>query len=273
MAKELETYENESNKVNSINEVEYEALLAGLKVVKYVGVRNILILSDSQLIVDQVKEEFQAREPRIAKYLSQWGIDLIGPLPLGKGQTKFAVVAVDYFTKWAEAKALATITEKKVTDFIWKNIIYRFRIPYTIINDNGKQFDTAAFREFCKELGIKHICSSPAHPQANGQVEAVNKIIKRTLKTRLEKLKGLWAEELPNALWAYRTTPCTLTGETPFSLSFGSEAVVLVEIGLPSPRVEQFSLLDNNASVKLNLDLLEEHRETTRLRMAKYKIE
>ncbi|XP_022155342.1 uncharacterized protein LOC111022476 [Momordica charantia] len=144
-------------------------------------------------------------------------------------------------------------------------------IPYTIISDNGKQFGNAAFREFCRELDIKHICSSPVHLQANWKVEAVNKIIKRTLKTRLEKLKGLWAEEIPNALWAYRTTPYTSTGETPFSLSFGSEVVVPVEIGLPSPMVEQFSPLDNNESVKLNLNLLEEHRETARLRTAEYK--
>ncbi|XP_022156561.1 uncharacterized protein LOC111023436 [Momordica charantia] len=102
-------------------------------------------------------------------------------------------------------------------------------------------------------------------------VEAVNKIIKRTLKTRLEKLKGLWAEELPNALWAYRTTSCTSTKETPFSLSFGSKAMVPVEIGLPSPRVEQIRLPNNNESVQLSLDLLEEHRETARLRTAEYK--
>ncbi|XP_022158804.1 uncharacterized protein LOC111025270 [Momordica charantia] len=142
-----------------------------------------------------------------------WMSPLIKTSPQGKGQTKFAMVAVDYFTKWAKTKALSTITEKK--------------------------FDDATFREFCKELDIKHICSSPAHQQANGQVEAVNKIIKITLETRSEELiKGLWAEEIPNALWAYRTTPCTSTGETPFSLSFGSEAVVLVEIGLLSPKVE-----------------------------------
>ncbi|XP_022131678.1 uncharacterized protein LOC111004795 [Momordica charantia] len=153
-------------------------------------------------------------EPSI-KVQDVMDVDLIGLLPQGKGQTKFAVVAVDYFTKLAEAEALATITEKKITDFIWKGIICRFEVPYTIISDNGRQFDNATFRNFCMELSIKHICSSPAHPQANEQVESVNKIIKRTLKTRLG-LKGLWAEELPSVLCVYRMTPCTSTGETPF---------------------------------------------------------
>ena len=151
---------------------------------------------------------------------AQWGIDLIGPLPMGKGQVKYAVVAVDYFTKWAEAEPLATITEKRVTDFVWRSIICRFGVPHTIITDNGKQFDNANFCEFCSNLGIKVSYASPAHPQTNGQVEAVNKIIKQLLKTKLEKKKGRWAEDLPEVLWVYRTTHKTATGETPFALSF-----------------------------------------------------
>ena len=68
---------------------------------------------------------------------SQWGIDIVGPLPLGKGQVKFLQVAIDYFTKWVEAEALATITEAKIRSFIWKNIICRFGILMTIISENG----------------------------------------------------------------------------------------------------------------------------------------
>ena len=67
----------------------------------------------------------------------QWGIDIVGPLPLGKSQVKFLLVAIDYFTKWTEAEALATITKARVRSFVWKNIICRFGIPLTIISDNG----------------------------------------------------------------------------------------------------------------------------------------
>ncbi|CAL9006367.1 unnamed protein product [Prunus brigantina] len=121
---------------------------------------------------------------------AQWGLDLIGPMPEGKGQTKFAIVAVDYFTKWAEAKPLATITEARVQSFVWKNIICRFGIPRILITDNGRQFDNTRFREFCSNFSITLRFSSPAHPRANGQVEAVNKIIKRTLKKKLGDKKG-----------------------------------------------------------------------------------
>ena len=69
---------------------------------------------------------------------SQWGIDIVGPLPIGKGQVKFLLVAIDYFTKWVEVEVLATITKVKIRNFVWKNIICRFGIPMTIISDNGR---------------------------------------------------------------------------------------------------------------------------------------
>ena len=99
---------------------------------------------------------------------AQWGIDIMGPLPQGKRQMKFLPVAIDYFTKWVETEALATITETKVQNFVWKNIVCRFGIPRTIILDNGRQFDSQAFRSFCSNLGIRNKYLSPGHPQANG---------------------------------------------------------------------------------------------------------
>ncbi|XP_016651530.1 PREDICTED: uncharacterized protein LOC107881692 [Prunus mume] len=128
---------------------------------------------------------------------AQWGLDLIGPMPEGKGQVKYAVVAVDYFTKWAEAEALATITAARIEAFVWQNIVCRFGIPNAIVTDNGRQFDNAKFRQFCSNLKIKLCFASPAHPQSNSQVKAVNKIIKKTLKTKLDKAKGCWPELLP----------------------------------------------------------------------------
>ena len=73
---------------------------------------------------------------------TQWGIDIVGPLPQDKGQVKFLLVVIDYFTKWVEAEALATITEARMWSFVWKNIICRFEIPLTIISDNGRQFNS-----------------------------------------------------------------------------------------------------------------------------------
>ena len=66
-----------------------------------------------------------------------WGIDLIGPMPTAHPTFKYVVVAVDYFTKWAEAKPLATISSKKVQEFVWESIIYYFGIPHEIVSNNG----------------------------------------------------------------------------------------------------------------------------------------
>ncbi|CAL9011262.1 unnamed protein product [Prunus brigantina] len=202
---------------------------------------------------------------------AQWGLDLIGPMPEGKGQVKYAVVAVDYFTKWVEAKALATITAARVEDFVWTDICCRYGIPYAIITDNGRQFDSELFRGFCTRLKINLFFASPAHPQSNGQVEAMNKIVKKLLKRQLEKAKGAWPEKLPEALWAIRTSYRTATGETPFSMAFGSEAVVPVEIGEPSYRTETFTPKGNEEALALSLDLIEERRAQASLRNEAYK--
>ena len=146
-----------------------------------------------------------------------WGIDLISPMPTTRLTFKYAMVAVNYFTKWAEAKPLALISNKKVQEFIWESIICRFRIPHEIVSDNGMQLDSNEFFDFCDDLRIKKGFFSVNHPEINVQVEVVNKIIKFNMKKKLEECKGLWAKKLPKVLWAYRTTPRTFTGETPFS--------------------------------------------------------
>ncbi|KAH9688200.1 Ribonuclease H [Citrus sinensis] len=192
---------------------------------------------------------------------AQWGIDLIGPLPKARGAATHAIVAIDYFTKWVEVEALSRITEKKTTDFVWRNLVCRYGIPYALVTDNGRQFDNHSFREFCQNLGIELKYCSPAHPQSNGQVEAANKTIKRLLKTRLGTKKGAWVDELSGVLWAYRTTHKTETGETPFALAFGHEAVVPAEIGTTTHRTGHFNEQENDEQMCLNLDLLTERRE------------
>ena len=76
-------------------------------------------------------------------------MDIIGSFPTAVRQLKFLVVDIDYFTKWVETEALATITEKNVRGFVWKNIICRYGIPRVLVSDNGKQFDNDTFRDFC----------------------------------------------------------------------------------------------------------------------------
>ena len=131
-----------------------------------------------------------------------------------------------------------------------------------LVSDNGKQFDNSAFRNFCSELGIKNHYSSPAHPQANGQVEVTNRTLLKIIKTRLEGAKGIWHDELPSILWAYWTTARTPTGETPFRLAYGADAVIPAEVGLTSYRVENYTEDKNEEALHLQLDLMDKVRVT-----------
>ena len=131
-----------------------------------------------------------------------WGVNLIDQLPKGRGSIQYAVVVVDYFTKWIEAKALASIKPVKIKEFVYKNIICHYGVTHTIMSNNNKQFNCDEFKKFCDNFQIKKVFSSVARPQANGQVEAINKTIKHNLKTKLEVLKGRWVDELPDVLWA-----------------------------------------------------------------------
>ena len=118
-----------------------------------------------QRFSNAIRQPSEELTPMMALWpFSQWGLDIIGPFPIVVRQLKFLVVGIDYFTKWVEAEALATIMEKNVRSFVWKNIICRYGIPRVLVSDNRKQFDNHAFRDFCSELGIKNHYSSPTHP-------------------------------------------------------------------------------------------------------------
>ena len=131
---------------------------------------------------------------------AQWGLDIVRPFPKAVGNKKYLLVGTDYFMKWVKAEPLANIRDVGVKRFVWKNIVTRFGVPHVLISDNGLQFDSKIFRRYFGELGITNRYSTPAYPQGNGQVEAVNKIIVSGLKKRLDDAKGKWEEELPHVL-------------------------------------------------------------------------
>ncbi|XP_019457605.1 PREDICTED: uncharacterized protein LOC109357992 [Lupinus angustifolius] len=190
----------------------------------------------------------------------KWGMDILGPFPQTTGQMKFLIVAIDYFTKWIEAEALATITSANIQKFTWRSIITRFGIPSTIVTDNGTQFADRKFQELLLGLRIKQHFTSVEHPQTNGQAEAANNVIMKGIKKRLDVSKANWPDQLHHVLWAYRTTPHSTIGESPFNLTYGAEAMIPVEIGEPTWRILQFNEGDNRSLLRNNLDEVEEIR-------------
>ena len=128
------------------------------------------------------------------------------------------------------------------------------------------------FDEFCVKWKIKIKAASPRYPKCNGHAEAANKTIMNNLKKRLDLKKERWGEELHGVLWAFRTTPHTATGETPFSLSHGIEAVIPAEIEVPSQR-RRICPEDAKLNEELlihQLDMIEELLEKATIRVQNY---
>ncbi|GJT29067.1 reverse transcriptase domain-containing protein [Tanacetum coccineum] len=279
------------------NEAEYEALIAGLRIAEQIGVRKFQANVDSKLVANQVNGVYVAKEPCMIKYLENvknlantFKEFSIKQVPRGEckkadtlskmASTSFAylskqilveeleeklidekeVLAVveeegsiwmtpiyEYLTeeiipeekrmarairRKAEAKPVATIIGAQVKKFVWDNIVCRFGLSGEIISDNRKQFRDNPFKDWYEKLCIRQCFAFVKHPQANGLVER-----------------------------AHRTMIKSSNGETPFSLTYGTEAVILVEIGMPTMRTTEVDMIKNDEALKIILDLLEEKRE------------
>jgi hypothetical protein len=184
-------------------------------------------------------------------------VDLVGPLPTAQGNCKFAAVAVDYFTKWVEAKALTNITAPTIQKFFWKNIVCRFGVPRELTVDNGKQFDCYSFKEYCKTLGTHAKFSSVYHTQSNRAIERANGFIFSGIKKCLfDQKKGKWTNELPKVIWPHNTTISRVTGFTPFHLLFSTEAMTPEEIKNESMRMLKAKEIEE-VDQKVEKDMIE----------------
>jgi len=168
---------------------------------------------------------------------AMWGINVIGPInPKASNRHQFILVAIDYFTKWVEASSYAHVTQKVVKCFIEKDLICRYGSPEKIVIDNAQNFNGKIITELCVKWKIKHSNSSPYIPKMNGVVEATNKNIKKIIQKMVVIYKD-WHAMLPFALHAYCTAVRTSIGATPYSLVFGMEAVMPLEVKISSLRV------------------------------------
>jgi hypothetical protein len=152
----------------------------------------------------------------------------------------YMLLAVDKFTMWVEAAPVTTRDSTAAINLI-KSIVFRFGVPHSIITDNGTNFTSKEFKNYCESLGIKLKFASVAHPKMTRQVKKANGLICNGVKKRLlapfEKAKHAWVDELPSVLWSLRTTPNAATQEMPFFLVHGAKVVLPVEITHEAPRI------------------------------------
>nr|GEW02640.1 reverse transcriptase domain-containing protein [Tanacetum cinerariifolium] len=188
------------------------------------------------------------------------------------GKVMFLIVAMDYFTKWIEVMAVATITDSQMKKFVWDNKVCRFGLPGEIVSDKCKQFSGDPFKDWCEKLNIVQRFVSVKHPQSNGLVERTNRSLGEGIKARLGEGNKNWLEELPHVLWAHRTMIKSKNDDSAFSLTYGTEAVIPAEIRMPTYRTTVVDAVHNDEELRLNLDLLEERRERAAIREAKAKL-
>ncbi|XP_029148809.1 uncharacterized protein [Arachis hypogaea] len=266
----------------SNNQAEYEALLGGLMLAREVGATRVEVCSNSQVVTSQINGIYQARDPLLQKYLekvkqmtSQFQEVIVQHVPrerntradllsklastkpgsgnrsLIQGMVKEPTVALhltESSPSWLDPITNFLELGKSPEDEKAAKALRREAARYAIIQ--GQLFKKGLSQPLLKCL----------HPDQTDYVEAANKVVLLGLKKRLDSKKGNWADELPSVLWSYRTTEQSATGETPFRLTYGVDAVIPVEIGEPSPR-----LLLAGMSEAVEKDLIEETREMAHL--------
>ncbi|GJS72868.1 reverse transcriptase domain-containing protein [Tanacetum coccineum] len=158
------------------------------------------------------RDEMPQNAIQVCEIFDIWGIDFMGPFPSSRGN-KYILVAVDYLSKWVEAKALPTNDARVVVKFL-KSLFARFGTPRAIISDRGTHFCNDQFAKVMLKYGVTHRLSTAYHPQTSGQVEVSNRGLKRILERTVGENRASWSDKLDDALWAFRTAFKTPIGCT-----------------------------------------------------------
>ncbi|GJR74641.1 reverse transcriptase domain-containing protein [Tanacetum coccineum] len=164
------------------------------------------------------RDEMPQNAIQVCEIFDVWGIDFMGPFPSSRGN-RYILVAVDYLSKWVEAKALPTNDARVVVKFL-KSLFSRFGTPRAIISDRGTHFCNDQFAKVMSKYGVTHRLATAYHPQTSGQVEVSNRGLKRILERTVGENRASWSDKLDDALWAFRTAFKTPIGSYENSLIY-----------------------------------------------------
>ncbi|GKA08940.1 reverse transcriptase domain-containing protein, partial [Tanacetum coccineum] len=191
------------------------------KVIDTKGAENYADAYDLSKLVMLSKTKAKSLVMRCLKIFDVWGINFMGPFPSSRGN-KYILVAVDYLSRWVEAKALPTNDARVFVKFL-KSLFSLFGAPRAIISDRGTYFCNDKFDKVMSKYGVTHRLSTPYHPQTSGQVEVTNRGLKRILERTVGENRASWSDKLDDALWAFRTAYKDCNGCTPYKLVLRDE--------------------------------------------------
>ncbi|GKB00238.1 reverse transcriptase domain-containing protein [Tanacetum coccineum] len=215
MAKLEKPHKNELEKQNITESFPLESL-GKVEEVKEINVNDNVLNENENVVENNVLNNVNM----LSDNTTPWFADLANyhaVYPSSRGN-KYILVAVDYLSKWVEAKALPTNDARVVCKFL-KSLFARFGTPRAIISDRGTHFCNDQFAKVMAKYGVTHRLSTPYHPQTSGQVEVSNRGIKRILERTIGENRASWSDKLDDALWAFRTAYKTPTGCTPYRFS------------------------------------------------------
>ncbi|XP_055633465.1 uncharacterized protein K02A2.6-like [Toxorhynchites rutilus septentrionalis] len=176
-----------------------------------------------------IDDDVESRSPT-SKPWDRVHIDYAGPV-----DGYYYLVVVDAYSKWPEIFRTRTTTTT-VTLEILQETIARYGNPHSLVSDNGTQFVSSRFKQFCKENGIQHLTTTPYHPQSNGQAERFVDALKRGLKKLVEGEKAVMFQDLQTFLSVYRSTPNrSIDGKTPAHLFLGRPLRMTLDVLKPCP--------------------------------------
>ncbi|GJW00956.1 reverse transcriptase domain-containing protein [Tanacetum coccineum] len=165
---------------------------------------------------------------QVCEIFDVWGIDFMGPFPSSHGN-KYILVAVDYLSKWVEAKALPTNDARVVVKFL-KSLFAQFETPRAIISDRVTRFYNDQFAKVKSKYGVTHRLATAYHPQTSGQMEVSNRGLKCILERTVGENRASWSDKLDEALWAFLYSLRHVIGCTPYKVVYGKSCYLPIEL-------------------------------------------
>jgi transposase InsO family protein len=159
--------------------------------------------------------------PPAALPFERWGIDFVQDLPITKAGNRHIITAIDYATRWVITKAVPERTSQAVAEFLYEQILMQYGAPYEIITDRASAFLSAGMKEYEQMQRIKHLATTPYHPQTNGMVERMHSMLSHAITTLTQSHPDRWDEYLPEATFAIRVRTHAVTRYSPFYLLYG----------------------------------------------------